>query len=318
MPPSAGSRCPARAVPAGSTAPTAGPRASSSATSSPRRAPHPVRVLIAAASRAGRGLPPDCQRWATARPAARPGALPPAGGRMASVGRPLRASSHAITELEVHISPVSSSSRPRPGSKARRPGRADAGPGVGRRSGAAGSPPPRQRRRCPVRPAAHLVAQHPPAREPMAGHRASTDRGGPGHGHHQRRQPLGPPATGDVEHQVGAAVPVPLGGPGPGDHGWIVVDGQAPATRAPGCQRGQAGQGRLERRPGRRCAPGSPDRPGRPGGRRRRSHPGRHRTGPDRSTLGATPPARHRPARVRDPGPGRTAGRCRSARHGAA
>jgi hypothetical protein len=54
-------------------------------------------------------------RRAVTRPACHPGARPPAGGRIASVGRPLWASSQAITELESHISPVPSSSRPQTG-----------------------------------------------------------------------------------------------------------------------------------------------------------------------------------------------------------
>src|SRR6266508_275869 len=73
---------------------------------------------------------------AVTRPASHPGARPPAGGLIALVGRPLRASSHEITELEFHISPVPSSSRPQTGSAGRQPGRAGDAPRVGRRSGA--------------------------------------------------------------------------------------------------------------------------------------------------------------------------------------
>jgi hypothetical protein len=48
-------------------------------------------------------------------PATHPGARPPAGGWIVSVGRPLRASSHEITEFGFHISPVQSWSRPQIG-----------------------------------------------------------------------------------------------------------------------------------------------------------------------------------------------------------
>jgi hypothetical protein len=51
-------------------------------------------------------------RCATTSPACQPGARPPDGGRIEWVAMPPRASNHAITELEFHMSPVASSSRP--------------------------------------------------------------------------------------------------------------------------------------------------------------------------------------------------------------
>ncbi len=54
-------------------------------------------------------------RRATTRPASQPGARPPGGGWSWSVSTPARASSHEISELEFHMSPVCSSSRPHTG-----------------------------------------------------------------------------------------------------------------------------------------------------------------------------------------------------------
>ena len=51
-------------------------------------------------------------RSASARPAFHPGARPPRGGPISSMSWPVRASTHATMELEFHISPVRSSSRP--------------------------------------------------------------------------------------------------------------------------------------------------------------------------------------------------------------
>jgi hypothetical protein len=48
-------------------------------------------------------------------PGGQPGARPPEGGAMASKSSPLLAISHEISELEFHISPVASSSRPQTG-----------------------------------------------------------------------------------------------------------------------------------------------------------------------------------------------------------
>lgn len=45
-------------------------------------------------------------------PAAHPGARPSLGGWISFTRRPLRVKSHEMTELEFHISPMSSSSRP--------------------------------------------------------------------------------------------------------------------------------------------------------------------------------------------------------------
>ena len=56
--------------------------------------------------------PRAAARWATTMPAFHPGARPPAGGWIASIARPLRTSSHETIELEFHISPAPSSSRP--------------------------------------------------------------------------------------------------------------------------------------------------------------------------------------------------------------
>ena len=56
----------------------------------------------------------SCLRAATS-PARQPGARPPDGGLIDCVAIPLRAIAHAITELEFHISPVPSSSRPHTG-----------------------------------------------------------------------------------------------------------------------------------------------------------------------------------------------------------
>ena len=54
-------------------------------------------------------------RRATTRPAFQPGARPPDGGWIGSVSTPARTSSHEISELEFHMSPVCSSSRPHTG-----------------------------------------------------------------------------------------------------------------------------------------------------------------------------------------------------------
>src|SRR5207344_3637242 len=54
-------------------------------------------------------------RPATTMPASQPGARPPGGGRRSSVSRPARTSSQEISELEFHMSPVCSSSRPHTG-----------------------------------------------------------------------------------------------------------------------------------------------------------------------------------------------------------
>ena len=51
----------------------------------------------------------------TTTPARQPGARPPCGGWIDLASIPLRAITHAITEFEFHISPVSSSSRPHTG-----------------------------------------------------------------------------------------------------------------------------------------------------------------------------------------------------------
>jgi hypothetical protein len=53
----------------------------------------------------------SCRR-ATTSPACHPGARPAVGGWIDSMSIPLRAISHAITEFEFHMSPVSRSSRP--------------------------------------------------------------------------------------------------------------------------------------------------------------------------------------------------------------
>lgn len=45
-------------------------------------------------------------------PLTQPGALPPVGGWTLSAGRPTRSNNHEITELEFHMSPIPSSSRP--------------------------------------------------------------------------------------------------------------------------------------------------------------------------------------------------------------
>jgi hypothetical protein len=54
-------------------------------------------------------------RRATTRPASQPGARPCGGGRMSSVSRSAAAINHAMRELEFHISPAFSSSRPQTG-----------------------------------------------------------------------------------------------------------------------------------------------------------------------------------------------------------
>jgi hypothetical protein len=53
-------------------------------------------------------------RRATVSPASQPGARPPRGGRIESP-RLVRPRSHEVSELHVHISPASSSSRPHTG-----------------------------------------------------------------------------------------------------------------------------------------------------------------------------------------------------------
>ena len=110
------------------------------------------------------------------RPAAHPGARPPAGGWIASVGRPLRASSHETTELEFHISPVPSSSRPQTGvgseptsSRRRRARTWVVAQALGAGHRLVGV------RDDPVPPATHLVAKHTPARQPAAPNRALDD-----------------------------------------------------------------------------------------------------------------------------------------------
>ena len=55
---------------------------------------------------------PLASRAATTSPASQPGARPCEGGRMAAVSWPLSARSHEVNELEFHISPAWSSSRP--------------------------------------------------------------------------------------------------------------------------------------------------------------------------------------------------------------
>lgn len=55
------------------------------------------------------------RRLAKARPALHPGARPLRGGCTTLISMPLRASVHAITEFEFHISPVLASSRPHTG-----------------------------------------------------------------------------------------------------------------------------------------------------------------------------------------------------------
>ncbi|HEY5188081.1 MAG TPA: hypothetical protein VII87_03525 [Solirubrobacteraceae bacterium] len=52
---------------------------------------------------------------ATTHPALQPGARPPGGGEIVSAAIPAAASSQAVTELEFHISPAPSSSRPQTG-----------------------------------------------------------------------------------------------------------------------------------------------------------------------------------------------------------
>ena len=66
-------------------------------------------------------------RRATTSPARQPGARPPAGGWIDSVGMPLRAISHAMIEFEFHISPAASSSRPQTASAPAVPDRAPSG-----------------------------------------------------------------------------------------------------------------------------------------------------------------------------------------------
>ena len=86
-----------------------------------RPSPGPERVPLTASSAPRRGhsteraAPTARRRHATFSPASQPGARPPAGGRIEAVSIPLRASTHAITEFEFHISPVCSSSRPQTG-----------------------------------------------------------------------------------------------------------------------------------------------------------------------------------------------------------
>src|SRR5450755_3011830 len=96
-----------------------------------------------------------CCRRATTSPAFQPGARPPSGGWIDSGSKPLLVISHAITELEFHISPPANSSRPhtgvgREGTKSSNR-RAHAGSSVSRRGLSTASPtsgitPSRQRR----------------------------------------------------------------------------------------------------------------------------------------------------------------------------
>ncbi len=114
-----------------------------------------------------------CRRRATMSPAPHPGARPCAGRRIAGTSKPALASSHAMMELEFHISPALSSSRPHTG--------------VGRRG-----------------PATDLVAEHPQAAGPPAPYGAAGDDSPPpslsvghwraldgvlalGEAHHERR-----------------------------------------------------------------------------------------------------------------------------------
>ena len=90
-------------------------------------------------------------RRAATMPARQPGARPPLGSRAVSRSIPLRASSQETTEFEFHISPVSSSSRPRRAWARRARPRARVGRAPDRRSAAAGCRRPRRRPGSPRR-----------------------------------------------------------------------------------------------------------------------------------------------------------------------
>jgi len=106
-----------------------------------------------AARRAGSGS--VSWRRATTSPARQPGARPPAGGWIDSAERPQRAINQAIIELEFHISPAASSSRPqtavgtwgtRSSTRCATAGSSVSRCGLSTASSASGMIPPHQRR----------------------------------------------------------------------------------------------------------------------------------------------------------------------------